>query len=88
MTSLSDKPAPFIYRNRSDDDRTPEQLHLCLSCGGYYGVPHTNSHCQKGETARWRPQDCACRFCREAMCWPIQGRFGVFLACTDASSVG
>ena len=70
---------PFIYRNRSDDNRPVEALHFCRSCGGYYGVPHTNSHCKKGTTAPWRPQDCACRFCKQAMGDPIQGAFGVFL---------
>jgi hypothetical protein len=68
-----------VYRNRSDDNRTTADLHFCSSCEGWYGVPHTDGHCKKRGTARWRPEACACRFCKEATHRPIQGAHGEFV---------
>lgn len=68
-----------IYRNRSDDTRPVEELHFCAACDGYYGVPHTNSHCQRRETSTWMSDSCACRFCRRRHGKPIEGAFGVIL---------
>jgi hypothetical protein len=76
---MADEP-PFIsvhvYRNRRDDVRGREALHFCRSCGGWYGVPHTGSHCQRGATDTWAVTRCACRFCREAAGLPVEGSFG------------
>jgi hypothetical protein len=70
----------FVYRNRDDDDRGPDQLHFCRPCGGWYGVPHTNSHCQKRTADELfnRHLSCACRFCRERALKPVQGTYGFF----------
>ena len=76
----------FVYRNRADDDRTPDQLYYCRKCGGYYGVPHEFSHCQREETATWLADQCACRFCREATGKPIEGAFGYFLSDAEVTS--
>jgi hypothetical protein len=65
----------FVYRNREDDKRGPDKLHFCAACGGWYGVPHTNSHCQTGTPALF-PQNCACRFCKEETNQRIEGTWG------------
>lgn len=72
-----------VYRNRVDDRRGPDLMYFCPACNGWYGVPHTGSHCRNGDSARWRPQDCACRFCKAATGQPIQGRHGFFTAAPE-----
>lgn len=68
-----------IYRNRPDDIRPRGQMHFCRKCGGWYGVPHDNNHCQRGTYASgWRSESCACRFCREKAGRPVEGDYGVF----------
>lgn len=66
-----------VYRNRSDDNRSADELYYCDACTGWYGVQHDTNHCQSGGKANWRPQQCACRFCCEATGRPIQGGYGL-----------
>jgi hypothetical protein len=69
-----------VYRNRDDDRREPDELYYCASCTGWYGVPHTDSHCQQRRPGGLgsRENACACRFCSEATGRPIEGRYGIF----------
>jgi len=71
-------PALFVYRNRSDDQRGPGEMHYCSHCNGWYGVPHDNSHCQRDRPTDFGSKDCACRFCREKHGKPVTGVFGFF----------
>jgi hypothetical protein len=72
-------PQLFVYRNRPDDDRGPDELHFCSHCNGWYGVSHDNSHCQEDRPAGGRSQkDCACRFCKEAEGRAPTGEYGFF----------
>ena len=64
-----------VYRNRPDDRRTKSELHFCLACEGWYGVPHDDSHCQQ-RVARLPVHNCACRFCREYAGRPVEGDYG------------
>jgi hypothetical protein len=71
-----------VYRNRDDDDRPREEMHFCEPCNGWYGVPHTMSHCQRRMPAGFgEAAQCACAFCRIAHRTPVEGRYGFF---TDA----
>jgi len=72
-----------VYRNRPDDQRTPADMCFCVACNGWYGVPHTASHCQKGEALIWRPSDCACRFCCAVSGRPYTGTFGFTTTATE-----
>ena len=68
-----------VYRNRPNDLRPRSELTFCETCGGWYGVPHTGSHCQQGvPNVPSGEQGCACRSCREATGQPIEGRYGFF----------
>lgn len=67
-----------IYRNRQDDHRTKSELHFCIPCGGWYGVPHEFSHCQERVSAHLGADMCACRFCCEQTGRPVEGPFGFF----------
>lgn len=73
-----------VYRNRRDDRRLRSELHFCIPCGGWYGVPHDNSHCQQRKTAVWgfTISACACRFCREESGRPVEGSYGFFTEAT------
>ena len=71
-----------VYRNRADDDRGPADLHFCKACNGWYGVPHSTSHCQHPRKyPRWRGENCACAECRTEHGQPIEGTHGFI---TDA----
>ena len=65
-----------IYRNRPDDFR--DDRYFCTPCGGWYGVPHDDNHCQQRRPAMWNPEFCACRFCRESQGAPVEGDYGWF----------
>lgn len=67
-----------VYRNRADDHRTASELHFCVACLGWYGVPHMGSHCQQGIVAAWRSNHCACAWCRSWNDKPVQGTYGFF----------
>lgn len=69
-----------VYRNRPDDKRSRGELHFCSACNGWYGVPHSDSHCSTEGTAAWGStrSACACRYCCEATGRPVQGRYGFF----------
>ena len=69
----------YVYRNRDDDRRGPADLHFCKACGGWYGVPHTGSHCRdRRDSGILGRGSCACRFCTEATGRRVPGRYGFF----------
>ena len=40
--------------------------YYCVTCVGWYGVPHDRIHTGDGKHPRWDIQHCACRPCRDA----------------------
>lgn len=75
------EPTVHVYRNRADDNRQRHDLVFCHHCNGWYGVPHTGSHCnQHTADPRSKPGHCACRFCCQRDGRPIEGRHGTITA--------